>query len=110
MRQSVHHTHLHPGKNRTFFDNATNTTTGSPDMENSTWFMLGCILLATILILFFNTNYKRLEARPSTTSHHSPITRFAHPRHETHRSHASQAEFRADVATDPSEHGPARIN
>ena len=59
---TVHHATA--GKDEIFVDPRTNTTTRAPNMENSTWFMAGCVVLATVLILFFRTNYKRLEACP----------------------------------------------
>ena len=55
------HYMLFAGKNITFFDPKTNETHSAPEMENPTWFMAGCVVVATILILFFKTNYKRLE-------------------------------------------------
>ncbi len=34
---------------------------GYPDMKMSLWFMVACVGVAAFLMLFFNTNYKRLE-------------------------------------------------
>ena len=60
------HTTFTPGNNITFTDNSSNPvqiTSSAPDMTNPVWFMVGCVMLATVLILFFNSNYKRLEVR-----------------------------------------------
>ena len=48
-----------------YFANGTNATwsASAPSMWLSSWFMAGCVLLAALLMICFNTNYKRLEVR-----------------------------------------------